>query len=247
MKRTGKETHATDVRGFTLMELLVATVLLSLVMSSVYSLTHASLRTWRSVEGGVDMHLGARSFFTLFSHEYNSIVGRAEHLFEGDNKSITMFVVAQPMDLDEGEGSRLMRVTYSYNRSKKTIEREEALVTGALPTRPPQDEQLDRSRIKLQRRYKSTVAENVGQFEITYIWVPLSDQITPGLPPEPEPPIYKKESRERWGLPQGIRLEVEMRDPDNKEKTYQFNTVLPMRAQSARQKRDRLEEMMSAK
>src|SRR5690606_4690829 len=141
-------------------------------MSSVYSLTHSSLRTWSGVEGSVDLHFDARSFFTLFSHEYKCIVGRAEHLFERDNKFITMFIIAQPMDLEEGEGNRLMRVIYSYNRSKKTIEREEALVTSALPKRLPKDEVLDRSRIKLKRRFKTTVATNVSRFELTYIWVP---------------------------------------------------------------------------
>ncbi|NLN93508.1 MAG: prepilin-type N-terminal cleavage/methylation domain-containing protein [Candidatus Hydrogenedens sp.] len=247
MKSLSAPPYAQNQKGFTLVELLVATVLLSLVMSSVYSLTHSSLRTWRGVEGGVEMHFDARSFFTLFSHEYNCIVGRAEHLFEGDNKSITMFVIAQPLDLDEGEGSRLMRVIYSWNRNKRSIEREEALVTSALPKRLPEKESLDRSKIKVKRRYKTTVAENVSRFEITYIWVPLPAEMTRDTPPEPEPPIYKKESRERWGLPQGIRLEVEMKDPDIKGKNYNFDTIMPMRAQSFRQKREQLEEMLSGK
>lgn len=247
MKSNRNAVIALKQGGFTLMELLVATVLLSLVMSSVYSLTHSSLRTWRGVEGGVELHFDARSFFTLFSHEYNCIVGRAEHLFEGDNKSITMFIIAQPMDLEEGEGNRLMRVIYSYNRSKKTIEREEALVTSALPKRLPKDEVLDRSRIKLKRRFKTTVATNVSRFELTYIWVPQSASLNPDMPPEPEPPIYKKESRERWGLPQGVRLEVEMKDPEKGGSDYRFDTVLPMRAQSFRQKRDQLEARFSEK
>lgn len=247
MKKHDSPPIGWNKNGFTLIELLVATVLLSLVMSSVYSLTHSSLRTWRGVEGGVELHFDARSFFTLFSHEYNCIVGRAEHLFEGDNKSITMFVISQPMNLDEGEGERLMRVIYSYNRSKKTIVREEALVTSALPKRLPEKENLDRSKIKLKRRHKFTVATNVSRFELTYIWVPLPDNVTPDAPPEPEPPIYKKESRERWGLPQGVRLEVDMKDPDKNGKQFNFDITMPMRAQSFRQKRHQLEDKLSAK
>ncbi len=232
--------------GFTLAELLVAVTLMSIVMSSVYTLTHASIRTWRHVEDGYDMHLEARSVMTLFSHEYNNLVGRAAHLFEGDKDEITLFVVAQPLDLDQGEGARLMRVIYSYNRSKRTLDREEALVDAALPQRPPYGEELDRTRIKLARRHRTTVAENVTRFSLRYIWAPVPKEPKPDQPPVHEPLIYQERHVSRWGLPQAVEITLELRDPADTTSRYALTTVLPMRAPSQRLTRDKLEEMFDA-
>jgi prepilin-type N-terminal cleavage/methylation domain-containing protein len=232
--------------GFTLVELLVATTLLCIVMASVYTLTHSSLRTWHLAEGGFDAHLEARNVMTLFNHEYNNIAGRAGHLFEGEEKEICMFVISQPMNLKEGEGRRLMRVIYSYNRNKHTIEREEALVETALPKRPPDGKELDRARIKLARDFKTTVAENVVDFKITYIWAPLPESQNPDEPPVPEPLIYRERHRQLWGLPQAVSIELQIENPDVNDQNYILSTAFPMRAPTVRMRRQQLEEMLSA-
>lgn len=244
---TCARTRANTRLGFTLAELLVAVTLMSVVMSSVYALTHASLRTWRHVEDGYDVHLEARGVMSLFSHEYNNIVGRAAHLFEGDKDEITMFVVAQPLNLDQGEGPRLMRVIYSYNRSQRTLEREEALVDAALPQRPLSDEELDRTRIRLSRRYKTTVADNVSSFSLRYIWAPLTEDPDPDRPPVHEPLIYQDRHNSLWGLPQAVEVNLELRDPGDRETRYPLTTVLPMRAPTVRRTRERFEEMFDAR
>ncbi len=232
--------------GFTLIELLVATALLSIVMSSVYTLTHASLRTWNLAETGTDLYLEARNAVTLFARDYNNIVGRASHLFEGDEKEIVMFVLAQPMDLEEGEGRRLMRVRYFYNRNKNTLEREEALVETALPKRPTSADDIDRSRIKLAREYESVVADNVVDFKITYIWVPLPQDQFPDEPPVKVPPVYSERHRPLWGLPQGVELRMTFRNPDVEDQEYEVKVTLPMRAPTVRMRNEQLEEMFSA-
>lgn len=232
--------------GFTLVELLVATALLSIVMSSVYTLTHASLRTWNLAEGGTDLYLEARNAVTLFSMEYNNMVGRASHLFEGDDKEIVMFVLAQPMDLEQGEGRRLMRVIYSYNRNKNTLEREEALVETALPKRPTGTEEIDRSRVKLAREYKSVIADNVVDFKLTYMWVPLPQDQLPDEPPVKIPPVYSDRHRPLWGLPQGVELRLKLRNPDEEEQEYEIKVTLPTRAPTIRMRNEQLEEMFSA-
>jgi len=233
--------------GFTLIELLVATTLLSIVMSAVYTLTHASLRSWSYAESGFDPYREARSAFTLFSHEYNNMAGRAGHLFEGDDRQITMFVIAQPMDLDEGEGRRLMRVIYRYNRNKRTLEREEALVETALPKQPPDPKEFDRSRVKVAREYKTTVAENVTDLKITYIWVPAPDDISnpnDEEPPVPVPAVYMERHDPLWGLPQGVQLAITLRDPDDDEKEYTLEATFPSRANAFRMPRESLEKMI---
>ena len=229
--------------GFTLMELLVSVTLLSIVMTSVYSLTNSTLHAWRSVEGGYDMHLEARSVMTLFSHEYNNIAGRAAHLFEGDKSSIVMFVVAQPLDLEQGEGPRLMRVEYSYNRSKRSIVREEALVEAALPLPETEGQSIDPGRIKLDRPYKVTVANNVNQFSLRYVWAPAAPVRPPHEPPVPEPLIYVNKHKDKQGLPQAVEITLELFEPDDSDKSYNMVVTLPMRAPSERLPLHHLEAM----
>jgi prepilin-type N-terminal cleavage/methylation domain-containing protein len=230
-------------RGFTLMELLVSVTLLSIVMASVYSLTNTALGTWRTVENSFDLQFEMRSFITLFSHEYNNIVGRAAHLIEGDSNSIVMFVIAQPHDLEQGEGPRLMRVEYAYNRSKRSIEREEALVDAALPLPEAEGQAIDPGRIKLDRPYKTTVANNVLRFDLQYIWAPTPAMGLPEEPPIPEPLIYRDRHKDKQGLPQGLEISIELADPEMPEKTYPMIVTLPMRAPSMRLPLHHLEAM----
>ncbi len=232
--------------GFTLAELLVAVTLLSIVMTSVYSLTHTATRTWRSIERGYDIHLEARSFMTLFSHEYNNIVGRASHLFEGDNRRIVMFVIAQPMDLEQGEGARLMRVSYAYNANRNIIEREEALVQAALPVPEPGEHAASSGRVRLGRRHKTTVAEHVKQFRFRYVWAPLPVVVAPDEPPVPEPLIIQNRHQERLGLPQAVEITLELQDPDDAAQTFSLTTMLPMRAPAPRSTREDLENTLGA-
>ncbi|HDP35153.1 MAG TPA: prepilin-type N-terminal cleavage/methylation domain-containing protein [Candidatus Hydrogenedentes bacterium] len=233
-------------RGFTLAELLIAVMLLSLVMTAVYSMTHTALNAWRSVENGYDIYAEARNVMTLFSHEYNNIVARAAHLFEGDNKKIVMFVIAQPLDLEQGEGPRLLRVEYAYNRSKRSIEREEALVEAALPMPNPDGEPVEAGRIKLSRKYKTTVANNVKQFRLRYVWAPLPEEALPNEPPIPEPLIIIDRHLQRYGLPQAVEITFELFDPENEGQTYSMSATLPIRATSYRRSQQALEEMFNA-
>ena len=226
------------------MELLVSVTLLSMVMASVYSLTNTALGAWRTVENGVDLQFEARSFITLFSHEYNNIVGRAAHLFEGNSSSIVMFVVAQPLEFDQGEGPRLMRVEYSYNRSKRTIEREEALVEAALPLPEEEGQSIDPGRIKLDRSYKTTVATNVTRFGLQYIWAPIPAEGLPEEPPLPEPLIYRDRHKDKQSLPQAVAIDLQFVDPENEEKTFPIIATLPMRAPTVRYPRHHLEAML---
>ena len=157
-----------------------------------------------------------------------------------------MFVLAQPMDLEQGEGRRLMRVIYSYNRNKNTLEREEALVETALPKRPTGTEEIDRSRVKLAREYKSVIADNVVDFKLTYMWVPLPQDQLPDEPPVKISPVYSDRHRPLWGLPQGVELRLKLRNPDEEEQEYEIKVTLPTRAPTIRMRNEQLEEMFSA-
>jgi prepilin-type N-terminal cleavage/methylation domain-containing protein len=222
-------------QGFTLAELLVATTLLSIVMTSVYVLFNSSLRAWRTVESGFDAHLEARAFMSIFSHEYGNLVARANHLFEGKDDKLTMFVIAQPENLEEGQSRRLMRVEYSYNRGKNEVVREEAFVESALPAWPAEGQRIKQDRIKLGRKYRTVVVNNATAFKIRYIWVPARENWDPKTPPEPVPPIYMDVHKERWGFPQAVEITLEVTNPKDPEERYAVTSTFPMRLPTNRQ------------
>ena len=234
-------------RGFTLAELLVATTLLSIVMSSVYVLFNSSLRAWRTVETGFDAHFEARAFMSIFSHEYGNLVARAEHLFEGKDDTITMYVVAQPEDLEEGQTRRLMRVEYSYNRGKNEIVREEAFVESSLPGRSPDGQRVKQERIKLSKKYRTVLVNNATAFKIRYVWVPLRENWDPmKTPPEPVPPIYMERHQERWGFPQAVEITLEVTNPKNPEDKYTVTSTFPMRIPTNRLTNEMLDKTFGA-
>lgn len=247
MRTGGRKDRRCLQRGFTLAELLVATTLLSIVMSSVYVLFNSSLRAWRTVESGFDAHLEARAFMSIFSHEYGNLVARAEHLFEGKDDTITMYVVAQPENLEEGQSRRLMRVEYSYNRGKNEIVREESFVESALPGRSPDGQKMKRDRIKLGKKYRTVLVNNATAFAIRYVWVPLRENWDPKTPPEPVPPIYMERHQEQWGFPQAVEITLEVTNPKDPADKYAVTSVFPMRTPTNRVLSQQLDKTFGAK
>lgn len=233
-------------QGFTLAELLVATTLLSIVMSSVYFLFNTSLRSWRTVESGFDAHLEARAFMSIFSHEYGNLSARAGYLFEGKDDSITMFVVAQPENLGEGLGRRLMRVEYSYSRGRNEVVREENFVESGLPPLPAEAREIKKERMKLGKKHRTVLAGNVTAFGIRYVWVPLRENWDPKTPPEPVPPVYMERHKQRWGFPQAVEITLEVTNPDDPNDKYAVTSTFPMRLPTNRLLPAMLDELLGA-
>lgn len=232
--------------GFTLMELLVASAVLSIVLSSVYILFHSSIRTWKRLETGINPEQDARLVMRLISRDVNNLIASAGHLFEGDDKSVVLFTTVDPLNKDAGEGSHLMRVEYRYDRTNKELEREEALVETALPKFPPGGKELDRSRVKLKKKKKFTIANNVEDFEISYIWIPLTESQKPDEPPEPVEPIKLKKHKLCWWLPQGIEFKFSLKTPDKPEGKVEFKETFPIRAPSAHLTKAQIQKLIDS-
>jgi len=230
--------------GFTLMELLVATTLLSIVLSSVYVLFHSSIQTWKRLETGVNPQQDARLVMSLIARDINNLIASAGHLFEGDDQQVTMFAITEPFNKDIGEGGHLMRIEYRYNRGQKRLEREEALVETALPKVPPPNRELDRSRIKVTKKKKVTLVDNVKDFKITYIWIPYDDKRNWKEPPTPVEPVRVQRHKLCWWLPQAIEIQLVLYDPDQPDERSVFTEVFPIRAPSAHLTAEQLEKML---
>lgn len=230
--------------GFTLMELLVATSILSIVMSSVYILFHSSIRTWRQLEKGTNPHQDARLIMSLIAKDIHNITASAGHLFEGEDNQFTLFSIVAPFNKEAGEGAHLMRIEYAYNRSKKQLEREEALVETALPKVPPPNRELDRSRIKVKKKKKFVIAEGVKDFEVRYIWMPVPENRDYKKPPEKITPVKAKKHKLCWWLPQGLEITIKLTDPDRPEESIEFKEVFPIRAPSAQMTMKQLQQLL---
>jgi prepilin-type N-terminal cleavage/methylation domain-containing protein len=238
--------------GFTLMELMVSTLLLSIVMGSVYTLFTSVIGTWRSVEDDFDLYQDARVAMSIIGREFENILPQAGHLFEGDDRKVTLFVVSQPFAPDARgrgsvEGDQLMRVQYEFRRSRDggELQRTEALVQTALPVAPPPGTALDRKRIKLSRPSRPfTLLGNVDSLQFRYVWMPLPKEQRPAnLPPKPIEPLYARQHKERWGLPQGIEISLEMTDPQDTSQVLSITQEFPIRAPSYRRSLSDLREM----
>ena len=232
--------------GFTLAELLVATMLLSIVMTSVYTLFHSAVGSWRAAEQDFNMYREARLALSAIQYDVNNLVAETAHLFEGENDSVTMFVLAEPMDVEESTSRHLMRVHYRYNRAGDELVREEALVEAALPAAPLPGESLDRSLVETENEEKFVVAENVRQFHVRYLWLPVPtiEEVRAGKHIGPFQPHSVAEHRAKWGFPQGVEIKLVFEDPEMESNRYVAQTRLPIRTRTTGLNRKKLEEML---
>jgi len=197
--------------GFTLAELIVATTLLTLVMTAVYTAFHTTMRSWKGTEASLQTYQDARTALDVLSREVSCIIGGSEHLFEGDDDEFEFFAIWPPLNVEKGEGARSLWVRYHYNRSGKTLVRQEAFVKDSLPLRPRGDEEVETSRIKLGRKYKFVLASNVKKFEVSYYWIPKV-QRRDDEPPEWVEPVVLDKNEKKWGLPQGLKVSLTVED-----------------------------------
>lgn len=220
--------HPHRIRGFTLVELLVATLLLTIVMGSVYTMFYAVLVPWRAVEQDYDAYRETRNAMTLLEREVNNLLPTAAFLFEGEKDEITLFLVTEPMDVEKTEGRHLMRVRYRFKKSAGELIREEALVTSPLPMQPPEGGKFDRTRVKVEKEVEHVLSTNVEDFAIRYVWLPAPEIRTPEVPPTPIVPVYAKKHEQKWGYPQGLELTLTLRDPEHKDATQTVSKLIAM-------------------
>lgn len=237
--------------GFTLAELLVATVLLSIVMTSVYTLCNSVLSAWRAVEEDYDAYQDSRIAVTIMQRELNSLLSAADFLFEGSNDEFTTFLVQQPMNVEETEGRHLLRVRYYRDSHKNELIREEALVVKPLPQNPREDE-LTGGRLRVKSKKDFVIATGVQQFRVRYLWMPLQDSRDGREAPTPQEPIIVERHEKKWhlGMPNAIEVTMRFKDPKrSRREEFVIKTTIPIPTQGSQLTRKellfRLKEVVS--
>lgn len=229
--------------GFTLAEVLVASILLSITMTAVYTLFYSAIGSWKSVERNFNAYQDARNVLTIISRELENNLPGANYLFEGKDDEFTFFTIAEPMNVEKAEGRHLMKVRYFLERGKDALMREEGVVKTALPKAPPVGQELDRSRIEVKNEETFMVASGIRDFEVRYVWIPVPENRDIAKPPTPAVPIRFKEHHDRWGYPQAVEIRLFFRDPDDKDRTLSVKACLPIRISAYRTKKQ-LQEMV---
>jgi prepilin-type N-terminal cleavage/methylation domain-containing protein len=202
-------------RGFTLAELIVASTLITIIMTAVYTTFSSTLRVQRLGEDHLHTYQDARTALSVLQRELNCIVGGTEYLFEGESDEFAFFSVTPPLNTENGKGPQVLWIKYRYSRSDNVLVREEAVVEDALPIRREGEEELDRERVKLGRKRKFDFATGVLGFDVWYYWVPKPPDRPFGTPPIQVEPIVLEENRQGWGLPQGMKVAMTLEDPNS--------------------------------
>lgn len=225
--------HRSDIQaGFTLAELLVASVILSLVLSGVYFTFSSSIRLWRNGESDLQTYQDARTSMTIMTRELLQLLEGAGHLIEGDDNEIEFFAVAPPMHVGDLDGPRVLKIRYrtrpDADHEGRTLVREERLVESPMPARPPEEGEIDDSVVKLGRGRVFELAYGVLDFEITYLWVEETDEEADPLGEDESETVFKvhhlDEHRQGDGIPQAIRIALTLADANAEDGSTTFTT-----------------------
>ncbi len=230
-------------RGFTLVELLVATMLLTIVMTAVYTLFFTVIQSWRSIENDEGTHRKARNTLSLIQREYDNVFAPAAHLMEGTHDEVTLFVNAPPMESGESRAPRLMRVRYTFNPSDGTLAREEALVQSPIPPAAPDSGGFQDGAIEFSDTSRQTIARGLADVAFHYVWMPHPDgPYWRAAPVFVEPMIARYHAME-WGLPQALDVELTYLD-EEKSTPFVVHARFPTRTASQRREAYQLVNML---
>ena len=201
--------------GFTFAELLVGSMLLSIIMAAVYGAFSANLIAWQSGEQDMEGFRDVRLASDLMRREAQSMIGGSQHLFEGEAGAVEFFVSAPPLFLGDGAGTRIMWLRYEMKDG--ALVRSEAPVRRPLPPPPPPEDEEARRRtvgaIDLGTKTEFPLVRDVTGFAIEYYWMPPPAPREPETPPRPVTPIVVRRSRQGLGLPQGMKVTLQVEDP----------------------------------
>lgn len=211
--------------GFTLAELVVASAVLTLVLTAVYTAFNNTAIAWRLGEGGEDFDQKARHVTALISRELHSLEPHATEYLEGADDEIAFFTIGQPMDVEAGEGPQVMYVRY-YTRDDR-LYRDEARLDGPIPVLSRDRRQIRKPKLSLEREERFVLADGVDEFRLAYVWMDTpSTARDSGVPPPPATPIVEEGHRLGWGKPHAIRMSFRFEDEQRKEsRAFDYDIV----------------------
>lgn len=218
--------------GFTLAELLVASTILAVVLGTVYTAFSSSVNLWKIGEANVRAYQDARTSLDILTRELQNMVPGAAHLFAGSKDEFEFYAVTRPMNVEDGAEPRVLWIKYRVKPNPKgegkLLVREERPVESALPSKPPRDGELDTTIIKLGGESQFELATGVRKFELHYYWLEPRAKAEVAGAAQPAKFVVRDEHPEKSGIPQGIRIELTLIDPNSEKGETRFSTYAVM-------------------
>ncbi|GMV90582.1 MAG: hypothetical protein AMXMBFR82_03600 [Candidatus Hydrogenedentota bacterium] len=222
--------------GFTLAELLVACMLLTIVMSGVFLCFSSTVRLWRLGEANIATYQDARTALSIMTQELQNVIPGTAHLVEGSNDDFTFFAVSPPLDVDEDSRPQVIQIHYRTRKDPdgegRILLREERLVKSPLPSAPPGEGEIDRTIIKMAAEKDFELAYGVKNFELRYYWNPPITTVQDATDQGPPPPaefIVRDDHPKGSGIPQGIRIDLTLLDDNGESGETTFSTFVVFR------------------
>jgi len=234
---------ANNRAGFTLVELLVATLLLTLVMTAVYALFSTVIQSWRSVESDDSLHRKARHAQRLLQRDYANLFGGAAHLMEGTGDSLSFYVVSAPMASEGGTTPQLLQIRYRFDNDTGELLRTEAIVTAPLPSPGQIEAGTNPTPEGLDPHAPQVIAQDLQHVSFTYVWIPQPEGAWWRNRPEPVSSLIAHYHRPTWGLPQAVNVTLEF-SPTEGASVAQSTLQLFTRGPSQRRERYQLENIL---
>jgi prepilin-type N-terminal cleavage/methylation domain-containing protein len=217
--------------GFTLAELLVASTVLTIVLTAVYVGFNNLVRLWRLGEENLPAYQDIRIAGSLLQRDLTGLIPGSWPLVEADERRMQFFTVSRPLDVETGTAPRMLQVTYRLRPQPRTrfytLERSERPVLGPLPVGPAAEDP-ESVTIDLGSERRFVVARNMRDLAFTFLYMPpgATEGMDADTPPLMTDPVERSTPDEDWGMPQGIRISLTVRDTAADGGLAEFITVL---------------------
>lgn len=200
-------------KGFTLTELLIATLLMSIVLTGAYTLFNTVILNWRNSSANESTYRDARIIFNLLERDLRSIPSDEDFLdarefFLGEDDFLEFITLIEPIPSEELIYPRLMRVTYHFEDHR--LIREETELESPLPKLVSDTGRFDRDLIEFGSTEEHILSNEVLGWSLEYIWTPVEEEAIQTL--------YLSESTE-YQLPNGIIITLNLHDPAKADST----------------------------
>ena len=193
--------------GFTLSEMLIATMLMAIVLTGAYTMFSNVLLQWRTGSENESTYTDARLIFTLLERDLGAIPSDANSVdtrafFLGEVDTLEFITVIEGMPSEDAQYPRLMLVRYYLD--KRSLVREEAALLSSLPAELSETGRFDRYLMEFDTPIETIVSSGVKEWYLNYNWTPVDEESAIGS-------MFSSRSVE-YGLPNRVDVSVQLLD-----------------------------------
>lgn len=218
----------TNNQGFTLAELLIATMLISIVMSAAYVSFSAGIRMWRDSSSDIQVYQDARIALGVLESDLRHAMPLAGAFMEGSEDTLEFIALTPLMQSEEGTGPRIVHIRYSVQTGSKqrgsVLVREESVVESPIPV-PTEDQRKDafafysdaRAALEMGDENEFEICPGIESLQFEYEWTKPALAQAAGATlqaPVPTPPVVLTRHEVGRGMPKAIRVRMTLQNPD---------------------------------